>query len=207
MFPSCPSWQRIPDPERCRCLLDRRTAHRAVVLAVWLCALHHVVIPAHVLAVKQPGHVGPGVVQRAVRRTVDIRHGALDPVGVRPLGSAVTRERVVRARAPGRPLRHLVERGRQAPRGVWLEHVILKHIALGVGPVVGNLPRVVVTHYVHALALARLSGADLLLRARAAVGVGGRAAKALLGLANKPVHPAGVDVSRRIAHSMWAAVV
>src|SRR5437763_16153360 len=84
----------------------------------------------------------------------------------------------------------------QAPGRVRLEHVVLEYVVLGVCPVVGDLPRVVVTHHVDALGRGH---GDQLPVARAAVRVGGVAATAgsPLGLGDEPVHSAAIDVRGR----------
>ncbi len=47
-----------------------------------------------------------------------------------------------------RPLGHLVQVSRQAPRRIRLKHVVIEHEVLGVCPVVRDLARIVVTHHV-----------------------------------------------------------
>ena len=85
--------------------------------------------------------------------------------------------------APGGPLGDLVQVRRKAPRRVRLEHVVVEHEVLGVRPVVRDLARVVITHYVRR-------------RQRAAHPRESPAAAAAdgLGLADEPVHQPAVDV-------------
>ena len=116
----------------------------------------------------------------------------------------MARIRVERVGAVRRPLRDHEQVLGQAPGRVGLEHVVLEDEVLGVGPVVRDLPRVVVAHHVHAALRGRRVR---VLLAGAAVGIGGAAAKALFGLRHEAVHRPSVDVGGRIAGAVRAAVV
>ena len=165
---------------------------------------HDVVAPADVVLVEEVGQVGPGVDGLARPRVLVAVLGV--PATV--LGSrlaAVDRRRVLRALggpglqgvraargvvglgAEGGPLRHEEEVGRQAPRGVRLEHVVLQDEVLRIGPVVRDVALRVVAHHVG--------------RRRVGAGrVGGHQATlaAGLGLRDEAVHLPSVDVCRGV---------
>ena len=87
---------------------------------------------------------------------------------------------------------------RQAPRGDRLEHVILEHELLGVGPVVGDVGGGLVAHHVRHTrpgSAQRVVGPD--------AGVVGT----LEGLADEAIHLAAVDVADRVRMTMGTAGV
>ena len=183
------------------------------VLAVGLRPAHHVVAPADLVLVEQVGQVGPGVDGLARPRVlVAVLGVAATVLGTRL--AAVDRRRVLRALggpglqgvhaargvvglgAVGGPLRHQEEVGRQAPRGVRLEHVVLQDEVLRVGPVVGDVALRVVAHHVG--------------RRRVGAGrVGGHQATlaAGLGLRDEAVHLPPVDVCRGVRCRVGSAAV
>src|SRR5579884_1591231 len=165
--------------------MHRRAVGR-VVFAVGLVARLDVVLPTDLMLEEQVGQVRPGVVRLAaggvgvgrVLQPVDATHG------------------IPGLAALGRPLGDHVEVGGETPRGVRLEHVVLQDELLGVGPVVGDLPRVVVAHHVRAAAG----------RAGRQVGVDA-APDAALRLGNEAVHLAAVDVGDGVGGRVRPAVV
>ena len=184
--------QRIPDAGGVRVLLDRRAGQRGVVLAVRLGAAHHVVAPAHMGLVEKIGEIRPGVDGLAVRAGIR-RSGPAAIVG-RGVGRPLLRlglQRVAAARwivvlrAVGRPFRYEEQVGRQAPRGVGLEHVVLEDEILGVGPVVREVASRVIPHHVGLGGI----GARRVGRIQAAFPAG-------LGLPDEPVHLPAIDVGR-----------
>src|SRR5207253_9250822 len=100
-------------------------------------------------------------------------------------------------RAHRRPAAHQEQVLGQAPGAVGLEHVVLEHEVLGVGPVVGDLAAVVVAHHVG-------FAGD---RAHGVVGV--RAGRAFDGLGggDEAVHRPACDVGRGGGFAVRAAVV
>ena len=124
----------------------------------------------------------------------------LEPAGpARALCRVVHAAVRVRAGAARRPAADQVQVGGQGPGVDRLEHVILQDEVLGVGPVVRDLPGVVVAHHVR-----RVAGqADRRRR------VGGAAAPAglVLGGPDEPVHLAAVDVGGRFGHVVAGAAV
>ena len=88
---------------------------------------------------------------------------------------------------------------RQAPRRDRLEHVILQDEILGVRPVVGDLPGVVIAHDIGRPGR-QAHGGRRVGRAAAAVA-------AQLGGPDKAVHPATVDVSPEAHRTVPAAAV
>ena len=99
-------------------------------------------------------------------------------------------------RAFRRPLRHLVQVRREAPRRVRLEHVVVEHEVLRVRPVIRDLPRVVVPHHVGGRERAAHAGES----AAAAAARG-------LGLADEPIHLAPVEVVVHRPLAMRAATI
>jgi hypothetical protein len=188
--------QGVPDAGGGRLLGHCAAGLGAGVVAVGLCPLLHVVRPGDVVLVEQIGHVGPregdGTGARTQRRGVGLRR-LLRGVGAvqRPLAAA---GRAVGA--PGRPARDHVEVGDVGPRRRRLEHVVVEHEVLGVGPVVRDLgPRVVAHHVRRALVdTGRVGGAG----AGVASGV---------PLLDEPVHLASCDVGLGVDVAVGAAPV
>ena len=84
---------------------------------------------------------------------------------------------------------------REAPRGDRLEHVVLQHEIMRIGPVVRDVRAGVVAHHVRRAAAVAARRVE---RLRAA-------GHASLLLADEPVHAAAVDVGRRSGRGMGAA--
>ena len=105
----------------------------------------------------------------------------------------------VRAGAARRPAADQVQVGRQGPGVDRLEHVILQDEVLGVGPVVRDLPGVVVAHHVR-----RVAG-----QAHRRRRLGGAAAPAglVLGGPDETVHLAAVDIGGRFGHVVAGSAV
>ena len=184
--------------------VDRGARLGGVVLAVGLGPADDVVAPADVVLVEQVGEVGPGVDRlpglasrcssdRPGRRRRRARLWALGRPGLQGVDAA---GRVVLLRAVGRPLRDEEEVGRQAPRGVRLEHVVLQDEVLGVGPVVRDVARGVVAHHVglYRVGACRIGGIEAALAPR-------------LGLADEAVHLAAGDVGDGVDRRVRSSAV
>ena len=186
--------QRVPDPRCAGALRHPRAGDECVVGAVRLVALGHVVPPRDVRPVQQVGQVRPGVDRGLVARVL----GGVEVGRVARVADVVrARVRVVVVAERG-PQGHREQVGGQAPRAVRLEHVVLQHEVARVGPVVRDLPVVVVPHHV------ALRGGEAL----GVVGVGAAAAEpGLLGLHQEAVHRAAVDVGHRVGMPVRAAAV
>ena len=133
------------------------------------------------MAVQEVGEVGPSVGRLRGRH-----------VSVRVQQVAPARHGVLGVHASGRPRRDHEQVSGQAPAVIRLEHVVLKDVVPGVGPVVRDLPGVVVAHGVHPGPLDR-DRARGELRVRHA-----RPRSPMHRLADEPVHPAAVDVSEGV---------
>src|SRR5262249_60844616 len=103
-------------------------------------ALCNVVLPAHVVLVQQVREIRPGVVRRLSLG------GGTCPKLVWILKGVGAAHRVTRLGASGGPLADHEEVLWQRPRGIRFEHAVLKDEAGGVGPVVGDIPGVLVAH-------------------------------------------------------------
>ena len=130
--------QRVPQPGGDRPLRDPLAHQRPVVAAVRLGAGGHVVAPAHVVAVHQVGQVGPRVDRLPRRWAAAVAHPAVGGVAADQLGTVHAR-RGGPAGAQRRPLRDLPQVLGQAPGADRLEHPVLEHVAVGVGPVVRDV--------------------------------------------------------------------
>ncbi len=188
--------QRIPDARRRGPLLYRGTREDRGVGAVRLGALLHVVRPAHVLGVQQPGDVGPGVNDRGRPPGHDLPHRHPDQLPFLGAADVVDAAHGRAVPALGRPGGHHVVVVGQRPGFHRLEHVVLKDEVLGVRPVVGYLRGRVIAHHV-----ARGSQRALrVLEERARLGGGG-------ALREEPVHLPAVDVRDGVLQAVWAAAV
>ena len=188
--------QRIPDARRPRALLPRAARH-PVVAAVGLGAAEHVVAPTDAILVQQVRQIGPRVVGDPAGRILPLagrRAGILDRVPAA--------HRIVLARAARRPPRDHEQMGRQAPRRVRLEHMVLKDEVARVRPIVRNLARVVVSHRIDVDPV-RVTPR----RERAAVRFVARGAQRVAHLLLEAVHQPAVDVLRRVEMVMRAASV
>jgi hypothetical protein len=187
--------QWVPDAGRRRGLMHRRAGQHGVVLAVGFVALGDVVAPGDSGAVHEVGQVRPGI-----DRWLGV--GMLGHIEVRRIPRVVDRVRAVLrvvVHALRRPLGHREQVSRQTPRRVGFEHVVLQDEVLRVGPVVGDLAPVVIAHHV-----APGNRGRTVRR----VGVGASAAALrILGLPDKAVHPAVVDVGQRVLVTVRATAV
>ncbi len=205
--------ERVPDPRGIGVLRHRRTGLGGIVLAVGLGPADHVVAPADVGLVQQVGQVGPGVdglVGGPARLARPSGIGGVLGAGLpavdggcilgplrRPGLQGVDAARwIVLLGAVGRPLRDQEQMGRQTPRGVGFEHVVLEHEVLGVGPVVGDVALGVVPHHVGSgrVGTGRVGGIETALPSG-------------LGLADEAVHLAPVHVGDGVDRGVGTSAV
>src|SRR5207253_7385216 len=150
--------------------------------------------PGDAGAVQQVGHVGPSVDRRRPAGVVLLAEVGWIARALQRVGAA---GRLVVGGAVRRPFGNLEQVLGQRPGGVGFEHVVLQHEVVGVGPVVGDVPAVVVTHHVGAGAAA---GTGRVVRV-------GAAPLGLLRLADEPVHLPAVDVGGGVDLTVRAAAV
>ncbi len=188
--------ERVPDPRRPGVLPDRGAGLGRIVAAVRLGAVLHVVPPADVVGVQQPGDVRPGQVDGRLAGGQLLLDGLAELVVlVRPddVVDAAVRRAVA---APGGPGRDHVEVVGQRPRLDRLEHVVVQDEVPGVGPVVRELGPGVIAHHVrrgshHAGRIVR-HPARLVRR---------------IPLPDEAVHRAATDVGDRVGLAVRAAAV
>ncbi len=161
----------------------------------------HVVRPADVVPVQQPGDVGPDVRTRRPIRG-DPCLAVIGSVASRELQVRSTTHRIAEVGARRRPARHQEQMGGKRPRRLGREHVVLQHEVLRVRPVVRDLGGGVIAHDVRLAARTPLG-----LPALEDVGMVLAPVADLLQRPDEPVHPRAVSVDRRAHRSVGATRV